>query len=199
MADALCLTGCGRPIRSKGRCNRHYLQWLRSTPSEHRKPPTLEERFWSYVRVAGPDECWEWTGAKVNGYGVLSVDRKSTGAPRVSLRLAGSTPSAGDDACHRCDNPPCVNPRHLYFGSRQQNADDAVSRGRVPRGEEKVQRKLSDDAVIEIREKCAAGTVYREVAESYGVSISTVREIAYHQKWKHLGGPIAKKRKKTNA
>jgi hypothetical protein len=93
------------------------------------------ERFWEKVRVAGPDECWEWQGAvkKSNGYGVLSVpgnNRVQLTAHRISALIHFGMISRRHLVCHHCDNKLCVNPRHLYVGNHWTNARDMMERGR---------------------------------------------------------------------
>lgn len=99
--------------------------------------PQEIERFWSKVDKSpgqGPKgECWEWTGAIVHGrlpYGKASIRHSvSTSAHRVALTLSsGEQPQLC--ALHTCDNPPCCNPRHLYWGTHLQNAKDRSERGR---------------------------------------------------------------------
>jgi hypothetical protein len=96
---------------------------------------TVAERsaaFWAKVNVTSSEsDCWEWTGAKnALGYGNF-WDGRYYRAHNWSLREdAGSPPEGKSNACHTCDNPSCVNPRHLYWGSQQENIDDAISRGR---------------------------------------------------------------------
>lgn len=101
---------------------------------------SLEDRFWSKVRIGEPDDCWEWTATRFpSGYGNFSMGARSqgkVGAHRVAYELANGPIPPGMDICHHCDNPPCCNPRHLYAGSVSDNLRDAVRRGRrrVPSG-----------------------------------------------------------------
>lgn len=100
----------------------------------------LAERFERYVdRSGGPDACWPWTGSATHlGYGLI----RGTGSPgkqlmatRVSWELAYGFHPGKLFVCHRCDNPPCVNPSHLFLGTHQDNMDDMVRKGRQrPRG-----------------------------------------------------------------
>jgi hypothetical protein len=93
------------------------------------------ERFWSYVDKRGPDECWPWTGyTHVGfGYGMISIAGQHAMllSHRVALELSGVKIPEGLGALHKCDNPPCCNPRHLYPGNQQQNVRDMVERGRA--------------------------------------------------------------------
>ena len=84
--------------------------------------------FWSRVERRGSDDCWPWTGSKTgSGYGLLRGRR----ATHISLEIAGKCrPEGATLVRHHCDNPICVNPRHLAWGSPQQNAHDMVKRKR---------------------------------------------------------------------
>lgn len=94
---------------------------------------TLAERFWSKVDRRGADQCWPWTGARdARGYGSIHHDGRRRRATQVSWSLAnGEAFPEGKCACHTCDNPPCVNPAHLWPGTVRENALDAKAKGRL--------------------------------------------------------------------
>jgi hypothetical protein len=93
---------------------------------------TLAQRFWAKVdTTAGLDGCWPWTSTRIpSGYGQLSHNGTYRSATHVSLELAGRPLRPGQIACHACDNPPCVNPLHLWAGSYGDNEADKLAKRR---------------------------------------------------------------------
>lgn len=89
----------------------------------------LEQRFWSKVDKTG--QCWIWTAAKNKGYGIFSIGKKNKFAHRVSYELFYKSSIDGILICHKCDNPSCVNPQHLFLGTHHDNTMDAMAKGRM--------------------------------------------------------------------
>ncbi len=141
--------------------------------------PRLVASFWARVE-AGPD-CWRWVGHihPQTGYGSFSYRGKGWRATRLSLAIHGRPVPDGMDACHTCDNRWCVNPAHLYAGTRRQNMADCTERGRhnKPTGESHWCAKLSDEDVADIRASRLRGELLAPIAKRYGVHPATVSRI----------------------
>jgi hypothetical protein len=92
----------------------------------------LLERFWSKVGKGSAASCWEWTGARIpQGYGSLGTrERSQIGAHRISWSIHNGPIPPGMFVLHRCDNPPCVNPAHLFLGTQLDNMRDKLQKGR---------------------------------------------------------------------
>lgn len=134
--------------------------------------------------VKSQNECWEWTaGRKGSGYGVFYFHGKLHGAHRVSLALyRGLSVDTTDHCLHSCDNPGCVNPDHLRYGSRSENMRDCVSRGRWVRvqdwsGTKNPKSKLDTSAMREVREAISQGRSNKSIAAQFGVTSVRISQI----------------------
>lgn len=147
-------------------------------------------RFWLSVDIRAADDCWPWTGYTEDGYGRFYWDDRMRPAHELALTFAtGEQRPVGFDTCHSCDNPPCCNPAHLRFGTRQSNVDDMTSRNRHARGERNGHAKLTSADVASMRERAASGATGKVLARDYGVSPGLVNMILSGQRWAHAGGP----------
>jgi hypothetical protein len=173
-------------------CHRHYdanrrhgspyfVAELQPVPPKR----TPEQRFWDYA-TTGP-ECWGWTGHTSCGYGVITVPGGQMKAHRFSYELHNGPIPKGMHVLHRCDNPPCSNPAHLFLGTQADNTFDMDTKGRrrtvAHSGSKHGMAKLTEDQVRAIR--ASVGTA-PTIAAQYGVSDSTIYMIRGGHIWKHL-------------
>lgn len=157
--------------------------------------PAMNEskRFWSKVLRGDPEECWMWQGAKTyNGYGRFNFEGRLTGAHQASFLLSGRTIESGKCVLHKCDTRGCVNPHHLFLGTRAENMQDMVAKGRHrhqvypegrPHGSRNGRAKLTDAQVLEIRAQLAAGSTQQALADKFGVVQTSISRIALGQGW----------------
>lgn len=169
----------------------------------------IRARFWRRVNKDGPTldddlgPCWMWTAGiyKEKGYGLFTIMGANYYAHRASFTIAHAGIPEGLFVCHKCDNPPCVNPAHLFAGTALENSTDALLKGRLatgrrngnythperfPRGTRVWTNKLSEEQVIEIRAHHAMGAQLRIIGEAYGVSWQNVSKIVRRKSWAHL-------------
>ena len=173
------------------------------TISDYNMTEAEANRFWIFVRK--DNGCWIWCGAKVRGgYGGFSSSGRTIArAHRVAWYLTYGPICEKMFVLHRCDNPSCVNPEHLFLGTTDDNMKDMIAKRRSPtvnnvskrkpalrRGENNKNSKLSYVDVYKIREKilvCPVGgklNCYNELAKEYGVSFVTIERIANNRAWK---------------
>ena len=156
--------------------------------------------FWSKVQIKGANDCWLWTAGKFRGgYGGFSVNRRTKKAHRIALMLSGVDVPDSSLVCHRCDNPSCVNPSHLFVGSPKDNTADMIAKGRKPslkgtkvnpdktmKGEKHGRSKLTTNDVLSIRQMLATGMSQSQIAEMMNVSQTCISKISRYTRWKHV-------------
>ena len=142
----------------------------------------LEERFWS--KVDKSSNCWVWTASFRSGdYGQFRVEGKIQLAHRVSYVIEHGSIPDGLCVCHTCDNPSCVKPKHLFLGTRNDNNQDAIRKGRNARGRMVPQAKLTEKQVKAIRLDTRPR---KEIAKEYGLHYNTISKIRTGKRWGHI-------------
>ena len=148
------------------------------------------ERFMRNVEIA-EEGCWPWRGRiEHTGYGVFSTSEGENKRPRGAHRMMWQFAHKrrvpdGLFVCHRCDNPPCVRPNHLFLGTAADNVADMMAKGRarhVPRP-----WKLNESQVREIRQLWRSGRyTQRLLAEMFLVHSTTIHYVVKGQRWAHV-------------
>lgn len=149
---------------------------------------TASERFWSKVDKSG--DCWIWRAGKHrDGYGLTHVSRKTILAHRLVWQMTNGEIEKGLCVLHKCDNPPCVNPDHLFLGTHTDNMRDAVNKGRckVPglSGGKHPFAKLSETDILHIRDLSKIMT-HVKIASLYGVARQTIGDIISGRNWRNV-------------
>ena len=146
-----------------------------------------------YTEINEETGCWNWVGAKLKtGYGVLIVrilgKQVTQYAHRVSYMLANQiTITRFRLVCHKCDNPSCINPEHLFVGDPYDNMDDKRKKGRSLSGVKNPKAKLTENEVREIRFRYSLGTyTYESLANVYKVGPMAVNRIVNRKQWQHV-------------
>ena len=152
----------------------------------------LVARFERYFERGEPDACWPWLGSKngtgrLNCYGRFAYGRKKYIASRLAYVIANGPIDRTLLVCHTCDNPPCVNPAHLFIGTTRDNTLDAVRKGRNRScgmvGVANHNARLNPNAVRAIRRSPLNNS---ELARCFGVDPSAVRQVRVGRTWRHV-------------
>jgi hypothetical protein len=160
----------------------------RRRTGEIRQRIPIRERFWPRVMLGFASGCWEW-GASTNGKGYGQINVGGRGRPllahRVSWELMNGPIPDGLLVLHKCDNPPCVNPSHLFLGTVTDNMRDCARKGRAAKtGTGAV--KLAAADVLEIRRLSERGVIQTVLARRFGVSQAHISKILLREVWTWL-------------
>lgn len=174
---------CDAPVKSKNLCRKHYYRQWSSRQPRATRDMTDDERF-DYYTAPSPFGCLLWTGSVRNSkYGQFLAGGKSWSAHRYAYQRAHGPIPAGLFVCHRCDEPRCVNPEHLFLGTHDDNTVDMVKKARSAAGARHPLAKLTEDDVRFIRATNVPGI---EVAKMLGVTPANVSAIRVGKTWRHV-------------
>ena len=162
---------CGREFHVSDHPKQIYCSWA----CRPRRSPA--ERLWSGVLKG--DGCWE----RSSPYHPIKIDGRQTGSHRLSYELACGPIPEGLYVCHRCDNPRCIRPDHLFLGTNRDNQADSVAKGRAATGEANAHSKLTAAQASEIKAEIANGANKTHLAVRYGVSRAAIQAIAKGRNW----------------
>ncbi len=198
MIMKLCnIEGCGNKYLAKGLCSKH---WARDNRYGN---PTIvksvvgvgvsqEDRFWNKISVAeNTNDCWPWRGTLNNkGYPQcgFKIKGKRFALPyRIAYLLHYKTDPESFNVCHKCDNPLCCNPNHLFLGTQQENMLDCSKKNRISYGENHPHSKLTEDNVRFIRNNYSNVTkqLY-DFASKFNVSFSTIYDVVKYRTWRRV-------------
>lgn len=182
------VNGCERPHDCHGMCSIHNRQFQRyGDPLVRKHRAEGESLQWLREAVATRDRstgCWDDGPFFVDTWGYACIHYEGVShASAVALILDGQPRPEGLESLHSCDNPPCVNPAHLRWGTHAENMAEAAARGRMARGSKNGQAKLSEAQVYAIRSDRRSGSA---IGREYGVAARTVSQIKRRKAWAHL-------------
>jgi hypothetical protein len=149
----------------------------------------IEKRFWKKVSPEPMSGCWLWIGSTTQEYGTIWFRGYNRKAHRVSWFLVHGEIPKGNFVLHKCDNPACVNPDHLFLGTQDDNMKDAAKKDRMNPlyrfGEDNPVSKLTEELVRQMRAE-PRSLSYKKIGEKYGVSTMTAYRAIVGQSWEHI-------------
>lgn len=183
--------GCERLAWAKMLCGKHYQRFKSHGDPTHKVNRTIpvKNRLLSKVKINEMSGCWEFNGSNdARGYGMLMVNKKPTRAHRVSYtEFIGQIP---DElfVLHKCDNPCCVNPDHLFLGTHRDNMIDRKIKNRSYRaiGSKHPGAKISESDIPLIRKRLMDGESSSAIAKNYSVNRRQIYKIKKGKAWSHV-------------
>jgi hypothetical protein len=168
-----CACGCGAALFRYDK----YGRARRFVKGHGKTPLNINDQFWPYIEKT--EACWIWRGTRTAArYGIISRRGERIYAHRLSYELHYGKIPPNRHILHECDNPSCVNPKHLFLGTPLTNTHDAIKKGRKPGG------CLTDKDVEEIRELARSGISQSEIARFFGVCQPHINRIINNKRRK---------------
>jgi len=150
--------------------------------SKYNQP--IFQRIIDRLKIDSVTGCWNWQGCNRWGYGKITINKKTLCVHRVMYKIFyGSIPEDKPLVLHKCDNPKCCNPMHLYAGTQQDNMNDRVKRNQSCKGENHHNVKLTEKQVLEIR---ASSDMQIVLAQRFNVGRTIINDIKNRKRWKHI-------------
>lgn len=199
--DGLCMCGCGQKTNLAAQSHSRFgyvkgepIRYIMGHQMLGRTKGNRIELFWENVPIGDPDACWEWQGGtRYNtGYGAFRINGRQSLTHRISYELTYGPIPDGLHVCHHCDNPPCVNPHHLFLGTHADNMGDMARKGRAPapgkgkNGESHPNATVTDAIARAILERHAQGERQNDLAREYKIGKGVVHRIVRRVSWKHI-------------
>ena len=185
------IDACKSRVLAKDLCVKHYQQMhfhgktfiSRKEVNDYLDKDSFHRNY-LINEVTG---CWEWSRhIEQKGYGVLIWKGKSQRAHRFSYKLHKGQIPEGLNVCHHCDNPKCVNPKHLFLGTAKDNSNDRDMKNRQAKGFV-IKKTLTEEQVLDIKAKLKSGVQGLQISQEFNVSPKTISHIKMGRTWKHVG------------
>lgn len=188
MKTVCSVLGCKEHVRRRGMCAKHYDRAIhaKTIPVIQPKGLPTTERIERRSQINELTGCIEWTGSKnEKGYGLIGIARLTRKVHRVVWESSNGPIPKGVHVLHRCDNRSCINLKHLFLGTHDDNMADMNAKGRLiaHKGEAHGCAKLTEEKVREIR---GDNRIHRAIAADYQVAESLIGMIKRRSIWKHI-------------
>lgn len=147
---------------------------------------SLKESLEAKYEKRSESECWLWKAAFGHGYGSFTFKQKRYIASRASYKVYIGEIPENFYVCHKCDNPACVNPGHLFLGTHTKNMQDMVKKGRSAKGSKHSQSKLIESDIIKIRQMLKTKMTQVEIASIFNVKREAISKIKLNKRWGYV-------------
>ena len=185
-----CCKSCWHKWNGKNLASFNETRFQWKTATDEQRIERIKKRF--EEKVVKKDGCWDWNGYfDKDGYTLLHSGANHKGfkerrGHRISWLIHYGNVPEGKKVCHKCDNPRCTNPEHLFLGTTLENNQDKTKKGRGNIGSKHGNSKLNEYQVMEIKKLINMGVCSTRIMSDYGISRMTVSSIRLNKTWKHV-------------